>query len=81
MRLTPTPEGWVDMALAVPIMDTSRIRSELGWTPRHSAADALLELLAGIRDRAGGDTPTLDPGAGGPLRTGEIRTGVGARDS
>src|SRR3954447_16515460 len=36
-RLTPTPEGWLDMALAVPIMDTSRIRNELGWVPRRSA--------------------------------------------
>src|SRR5215212_10021290 len=32
MRLQPAPEGWVDMALNVPVMDTSRIRA-LGWTP------------------------------------------------
>ena len=27
--------GWVDMALGVPLMDTTRAREELGWTPRH----------------------------------------------
>lgn len=80
LRLQPTPPGWVDMALGVPIMDTARARAELDWTPRHSAADALLELLAGIRDRAGGGTPTLDPGAGGPHRAGEFRSGVGAKE-
>jgi UDP-glucose 4-epimerase len=78
LRVQPTPPGWIDLALGVPIMDAARARRELGWTPRHSAGNALLELLEGIRDRAGADTPTLDPAAGGPLRTGELRTGVGA---
>ena len=76
-RLQPTPPGWLDMGLAVPVMDTSRIRRELGWEPRHSAGEALLELLAGMRERAGYDTPPLDPGAGGPLRMRELLTGVG----
>jgi UDP-glucose 4-epimerase len=78
LRLQPSPPGWVDLALGVPIMSAARARSELGWTPRHSARDALLELLAGIRDRAGAATPTLDPAAGGPLRSGEVLSGVGA---
>ncbi|MEA2457379.1 MAG: UDP-glucose 4-epimerase [Thermoleophilaceae bacterium] len=77
LRLQPTPKGWVDMALGVPIMDSSRIRSELGWTPRRGADDALLELLAGMRDRSGADTPPLRTGAGGPLRVRELLTGVG----
>src|SRR3954449_8566990 len=33
-RLQPTSPGWVDMALAVPLMDTTRAREHLGWTPR-----------------------------------------------
>jgi UDP-glucose 4-epimerase len=78
MRLQPAPEGWVDMALAVPLMDTTRVRSELGWTPHHSSGGALLELLAGMRDRSGADTPPLDSGAGGPLRVRELLTGVGS---
>jgi nucleoside-diphosphate-sugar epimerase len=80
LRLQPTPPGWVDMALGVPIMSSQRARSELGWTPRHSSRDALLELLAGLRDDAGADTPRLDPQAGGRFRIREILTGVGARE-
>jgi UDP-glucose 4-epimerase len=79
-RLQPTPPGWLDMGMAVPIMDSGRIRRELGWAPRHGADDALLELLAGLRDRAGAPTPPLDPGTGGPLRVRELlKTRVGAR--
>jgi nucleoside-diphosphate-sugar epimerase len=77
LRLQPSPSGWVDMALGVPLMDTSRIRDELGWTPRRSAGGALLDLLDGMRDRSGADTPPLRSGAGGPLRMRELLTGVG----
>ena len=78
MRLQPSPSGWVDMALGVPIMDSSRIRSELGWTPHRSSGGALLDLLAGMRDRSGADTPPLRPDAGGPLRVRELLTGLGS---
>ena len=76
-RLQPAEPGWVDMALAVPLMDTGRARRELGWTARRSATDALLELLDGLRDGAGHPTPPLDPATSGPLRVREILTGVG----
>src|SRR4051794_12922996 len=78
-RLTPTPEGWLDMALAVPIMDTTRIRAELGWDPRRSSVTALRDLLNGLRERAGADTPPLIADGGGPLRVRELLTGLGAR--
>jgi UDP-glucose 4-epimerase len=61
-------------------MDVSRARRELGWKPRASSLDALGELLAGIRDGVGGETPPLDPQAGGALRAGEFATGVGERN-
>jgi UDP-glucose 4-epimerase len=77
LRLQPSPSGWVDMALAVPLMDTARARSELGWQPQRTSERALLDLIAGIRDSAGADTPPLDPAAGGPLRVRELLTGVG----
>jgi UDP-glucose 4-epimerase len=79
LRVTPTPPGWVDMALAVPLMDTARAREVLGWQPRHDAGDALLELLDGIRTAAGSPTPTLMPGGGIASRAREILTGVGSR--
>ncbi len=79
LRLAPTPPGWLDLALGVPLMDTTRIRDELGWAPSHGADAALLELLDGLRESAGADTPPLEPGAGGPLRLRELLTGVGRR--
>jgi nucleoside-diphosphate-sugar epimerase len=81
VHLQPSPPGWVDMALAVPLMDCSRAHAELGWAPRASSADALLDLLAGLREGAGARTPPLAPHAGGTLRSKELATGVGARES
>jgi UDP-glucose 4-epimerase len=80
LRLQPSPPGWIDMALGVPIMSTARARTELGWTPRRGAGEALLELLGGIRDDAGGDSPRLAGDAGGRFRSGELRSGVGASE-
>jgi UDP-glucose 4-epimerase len=80
LRLQPTPPGWIDLALAVPLMSTDRARSELGWEPRIGADRALLELLDGMRDRAGLPTPPLDPDTSGPGRSHEFSTGVGARN-
>jgi UDP-glucose 4-epimerase len=80
-RLEPTPPGWLDLALAVPLIDSSRARSELGWSPRHTGAEALAELLDGLRNGAEGPTPPLAQAASGPARLREIATGIGARDT
>jgi nucleoside-diphosphate-sugar epimerase len=58
-RLQPTPEGWVDMGLQTPLLDTARARDELGWQPTRSAGETLLELLHGFRDGARAATPPL----------------------
>jgi nucleoside-diphosphate-sugar epimerase len=79
LRLQPTPPGWLDMALRVPLMDTRRARDELGWDPQRSSIDALLELVEGMRRRAGMPTPPLAPESSGPARSDEIKTGVGSR--
>jgi UDP-glucose 4-epimerase len=65
LHLQPTEPGWIDLALDTPLMATDRIRA-LGWTPRHTATDALRELLDGIRDRAGTRTAPLHPAGAGP---------------
>jgi UDP-glucose 4-epimerase len=78
-RLQPTPPGWLDMGLAVPVMSTRRAQEELGWTPSVTATDALRELLEGMRAPAGLPTPPLRPRAGGPLRVREFLTGLGRR--
>jgi nucleoside-diphosphate-sugar epimerase len=80
LRLQPTPPGWLDMALGVPIMDTSRARDQLGWAPLRTSGQALLELVDGLREDAGAPTPPLDGDAGGPLRSREFLSGVGARN-
>jgi UDP-glucose 4-epimerase len=80
LHLQPVSAGWLDMARSVPIMDTTRAREELGWTPQRSADEALLDLLEGLRTGAGLDTPPLSPKTSGPLRIREILTGIGRRE-
>jgi len=78
LRLQPTPPGWLDMALNVPLMSSARAREKLGWEPRFSAIEALEDLLQGLRRGQGFSTPPLEKaGVGGRLD--EVRTGVGAR--
>jgi UDP-glucose 4-epimerase len=78
VHLQPTPPGWVDLALAVPLMDCGRAQSELAFSPRRSAGEALLELMDGLRSGAGAPTPPLEPDAGGRLRWRELASAVGA---
>jgi nucleoside-diphosphate-sugar epimerase len=80
VRLQPTPPGWLDLGLGVPVMDTTRAREELGWKPEHGADEALLDLLAGLREGEGARTPPLDPASGGAARSEELSTGVGGRE-
>ena len=78
LHLQPTPPGWLDMALAVPLMSAQRAADELGWKPRFSAVEAFEELFEGMRRGAGKSTPPLQStGRGGRLD--ELRTGVGGR--
>jgi hypothetical protein len=77
LRLVPASPYLLDLALSLPVMDTSRARDELGWQPTVSSLDALAEMIDGMRTGAGGPTPPLDPATSGPLRSQEIATGVG----
>jgi UDP-glucose 4-epimerase len=61
LRLQPSPPGWIDLALQTPLLDSSRARNELGWSPRFTGLQALADVLRGIRERAGSDTPPLEP--------------------
>ena len=63
LRLQPVDPGWLAMGLGVPVMDTTRARTELGWTPAHDARDALREAVDGVRRGTGGATPVLRPAA------------------
>src|SRR3954467_11801930 len=79
LRAQPSHPSWVDLALGVPLLDTTRARKELGWEPRRGADEALTELLEGFRQGAGFGTPPLSRDTGGPLRIREVLTGLGAR--
>ena len=80
LRLQPVSPDWLDLSLNVPIMDTSRAREELGWTPEYGAGDALLSVLDGLAHNTGLDTPVLSPETSGPFRIREIVTGIGRRE-
>ncbi len=56
--------GWIDLAFGVPLLESTRARTELGWVPARRADEALLELVDGLRDGAGYDTPPLAPRRG-----------------
>ena len=78
LRLQPTPPGWLDMALNVPMMSSEHARAELGWKPRRSGVEALEELLEGLREGHGDGTPPLAADGIG-ARVEDLKTGVGAR--
>jgi nucleoside-diphosphate-sugar epimerase len=52
-RLQATDAGWVDMAAAAPIMDTTRAREKLGWSPGRSSLQAIAEVLDGMGSGTG----------------------------
>jgi UDP-glucose 4-epimerase len=60
LRLQPTPPGWLDLGLSVPIMDTTRARDVLGWEPRRSSVEAIRDVLSGIAEASGEPTPPLE---------------------
>jgi UDP-glucose 4-epimerase len=78
LRLVPSAPGLLELALQIPLMDASRARDVLGWTPKRTAEEAVREMLDGLYDGAGMDTAPLAPDtARGRLH--ELATGVGAR--
>jgi UDP-glucose 4-epimerase len=60
-RMIPVDAGWVDIGLQSPLLDSTRAREELNWTPTRTGAEALLELVDAIADGVGFQTPPLDP--------------------
>jgi len=74
-RLQPTSPDWLDLALGVPLLDCTRAREELGWSPTRDGIETIRELLLGVADGAGGPTPPLRAGGRGA----EIAAGVGGK--
>lgn len=51
--------GWVDMANRAPMVSCARAHDALGWRPQHAAHDVLRELIGGMAEGCGADTPAL----------------------
>jgi nucleoside-diphosphate-sugar epimerase len=58
-RLQPVDPGWIDLAFTVPLLDTTRARTELGWAPTRDARSVLAETVAGMAEAAAGGSPAL----------------------
>uniref|UniRef100_UPI0031D7E8F8 NAD-dependent epimerase/dehydratase family protein n=1 Tax=Saccharothrix mutabilis TaxID=33921 RepID=UPI0031D7E8F8 len=56
IRMSP---GWFDVGTRSPLVDTTRARTELGWTPRTPSATCAEEQLAGLAEATPGPTPAL----------------------
>jgi nucleoside-diphosphate-sugar epimerase len=76
-RLQQLDPGWIDLAFALPLLDSSRARRELGWSPTVSTAHVFAEIVAGMTEADAGPTAVLRrrsvPGAlGDALRRGPV---------
>jgi UDP-glucose 4-epimerase len=58
-RLLQVDPGWLDLAFAVPLLDTSRAARELDWSPSVDAVSVFRETLEGMRHAASDSTPVL----------------------
>lgn len=72
LRVLPMDPGWIDMATQTPLMDTSRARDELGWTPKHDVRETLRATIRAMGSGKGGDTPVLRPRSMGLGRLTEV---------
>ena len=76
LRLVPADPRLLDLVLSLPLLDTTRARTELGWQPARSGTDALREALDAMAGGTGGRTPPLSPDSPA-ARAEELATGVG----
>ncbi|MCW2865986.1 MAG: NAD-dependent epimerase/dehydratase [Marmoricola sp.] len=58
-RLQQVDPGWLDLAFALPLLDTTRARTELGWSPSVDAVTVFRETLSGMQNASSGDTAVL----------------------
>ena len=76
LHVVPVDPGWVDIGRLTPLLDTTRARTVLGWTPTRDAGEALLETVEAMGRGTGGSTPVLRPRAGLPQRALEVVRGL-----
>ncbi len=75
-------EGWLDMAMTVPMMSNQKAKTELGWQPRYSAAEAVKSVLDGMIEGRGTDSVPMRPRQVGGMSfpsTDRVTAGGGGR--
>lgn len=78
-HLQQVDAGWLDMAFALPHLDSTRARTELGWTTTRTAAEVFAEVVDGMRTGATGPTPVLRPRTLAQTLTDAVRRGPVAK--
>jgi UDP-glucose 4-epimerase len=58
-RLVPIDQGWFDVAMRLPTLDTTRARRVLDWRPTHSSGQAAAELATAMAAGVDGPSPAL----------------------
>jgi UDP-glucose 4-epimerase len=58
-RLQAVDPGWIDLAFSVPLLNTERARTVLGWHPAVDTRQALAATLDGMRTAVGTASPVL----------------------
>jgi hypothetical protein len=51
--------GWLDLAFALPLLDSGRAHRELGWAPTKDAVAVLEEIVDGMKNTASDGSPVL----------------------
>ncbi|MEU6808005.1 SDR family oxidoreductase [Streptomyces sp. NPDC046831] len=62
LHLLPASPHLFDAVLRLPLMDSTRARTELDWQPERTATETLQEFLQGMQSGAGADTAPLHAG-------------------
>ena len=75
LRAQPLDPGWIDMAYALPLLDSTRAESELGWSPSTDALSTLAETVAGMQEQASERSPVLRPRTVGGALVRALRKG------
>jgi len=58
-RIQPVAPGWLDLGCAAPALDSSRARTELGWSPAADAQTVVRETLTGMENAENWTTAVL----------------------
>ncbi len=59
LHLQQVDPGWLDLAFALPLLDSGRARRELDWTPTKDAISVLEETVDGMKDTSSDGSPVL----------------------